>query len=222
MNSRYASTRAKAVVPRSIKSLMKDITRSNKRGAVRNRFRIIGGEWRGRRLTFPDVMNIRPTPDRVRETLFNWLQARVIGARCLDLFAGSGALGLEALSRGATEVVFVERDAQAARTIEEHIALLGAKARVQAGNAFDFLRASADTFDVVFLDPPFGEAQLKPALQALLASGALKKNALVYVEAASGELADSLPAGFELLRRKKAGQVEYGLAVPASDDETTF
>lgn len=196
-------------------------TRGNRQTAGRNRFRVIGGEWRGRRLPFPAGRDIRPTPDRVRETLFNWLQARVVGARCIDLFAGSGALGIEALSRGAAEVVFVERDAGAARMIREHVAMLQATGHVHCANAFDFLRGNNDTFDIAFLDPPFGEALLRPAMLALLEHGALGKSPLVYMEAASGELAEGLPKDWKLWRNGKAGQVEYGLAMPAAAKHET-
>lgn len=183
-----------------------------KRAVGRNSFRVIGGTWRGRRLRFADRPGIRPTPDRARETLFNWLQARVAGARCIDLFAGSGALGIEALSRGASEVVFVERDPTAARMIEAHIEALGANGQVRCGDAFDFLRGSNDTFDIAFLDPPFDEALHEPALKMLLEQQRMTANGLVYMEAASGQLADALQPGWEFLRTSRAGQVEYGIA----------
>lgn len=191
---------------------------NTKQSVMRNRFRIIGGEWRGRRLGFSPGTQIRPTPDRVRETLFNWLQTRVIGKRCLDLFAGSGALGLEALSRGAADVTFVERDAASADMIRAHLDLLGANARVECADAFDFLRTNADTFDVVFLDPPFDQALLRPALLALADLGTLSPDAHVYVEAAGGALADSLPPAWTLARESKAGHVAYGLAKLAAHE----
>src|SRR5450432_2048001 len=125
---------------------------------VRNSVRIIGGEWRGRRINFPDIPGLRPTPDRVRETLFNWLQQAVAGARCLDLFAGSGALGLEALSRGAKALAFVEQAVPAARALREQLMRLGATSRAQVFEmgAARFLRSAGEPFDIVFLDPPFG------------------------------------------------------------------
>ncbi|HVS75828.1 MAG TPA: 16S rRNA (guanine(966)-N(2))-methyltransferase RsmD, partial [Steroidobacteraceae bacterium] len=124
---------------------------SSRRGASARTLRIIGGVWRGRRLRFPPSPEIRPTPDRVRETLFNWLAGRVPGARCLDLFAGSGALGLEALSRGAAHVTFVERDPAAAREIRARLAEWGAHAAsVEQSDARGFLeRAPAERFDIV-------------------------------------------------------------------------
>ena len=141
----------------------------------RNFVRIIGGGWRGRRVSFPDSPGLRPTPDRVRETLFNWLQHSIVDTRCLDLFAGSGALGLEALSRGAREVVFVEQAQAAARALQGELQRLGgaARARVMELGAARFLRSAPATvggpFDVVFLDPPFGRdalAEYVPLLDA--------------------------------------------------------
>src|SRR6202041_2575159 len=135
-------------------------TVSNASGG-RNSVRIIGGGWRGRRVNFPDLPGLRPTPDRVRETLFNWLQHAVVGSRCLDLFAGSGALGLEALSRGAKELVFVEQAVAASRTLQEQLVRLGGerKGRVVEMGAARYLRTAAQPgggpFDIVFLDPPF-------------------------------------------------------------------
>ncbi len=128
----------------------------------RNEVRIIGGGWRGRRVHFPDSPGLRPTPDRVRETLFNWLQQSIAHTRCLDLFAGSGALGLEALSRGAREVVFVEHAAVAAASLRGELVRLGggANAQVVQTAAARFLSAPGAPFDVVFLDPPFGQGTL--------------------------------------------------------------
>jgi len=130
--------------------------------AGRNSVRIIGGAWRGRRVSFPDSPGLRPTPDRIRETLFNWLQHSVANARCLDLFAGSGALGLEALSRGAAELVFVEQAVAVARMLREQLARLEASTRGQVAEmgVARFLRTPAAPFDLVFLDPPFGENHL--------------------------------------------------------------
>ena len=122
-----------------------------------NRIRIIGGTHRGRRLAFPDAAGLRPTPDRVRETLFNWLMPHLPGARCLDLFAGSGALGLEAVSRGAREVVLVDANPAVVKSLQENLRLLGEteRARVIRSDALAFLRKETDApFDIVFLDPP--------------------------------------------------------------------
>src|SRR5579872_6568635 len=149
----------------------------------RNEFRIIAGVWRRRKLKFPPLPGIRPSPDRVRETLFNWLMDHVAGARCLDLFAGSGALGLEALSRGASEVVFVDRERAALDAVGGHLATLAARggSLVQA-DALVWLETPGTPFDIVFLDPPF-DAELLPRVCELLERGRwLKPGAHIYME----------------------------------------
>ena len=182
------------------------------RGADARVLRIIGGSWRGRKLRFPAVEPIRPTPDRVRETLFNWLGARIAGARCLDLFAGSGALGLEALSRGAAAVTFVERDAQAVRALAATLAAWGAQgARVERADALAFLAGAPQPCDVVFLDPPFGAGLLGAAAAALERDGWLAPAALIYVEYAAREGLPALPASWRALKGKRAGEVGYHL-----------
>ncbi|HZT04614.1 MAG TPA: 16S rRNA (guanine(966)-N(2))-methyltransferase RsmD [Steroidobacteraceae bacterium] len=198
-------------------------------GASARTLRIIGGTWRGRRLRFPPSPQIRPTPDRVRETLFNWLAARVPGARCLDLFAGSGALGLEALSRGAAHVTFVEHDAAAAREIAARLAEWGAHtARVEQADARRFLdRTPAAPFDIVFLDPPFASRLLAEAAARLAQGGWLSDGALIYVEraaagtaAAPAMAAPEVPPAWTPLKAKQAGEVGYHLystAAPGTD-----
>jgi len=182
----------------------------------RNEFRIIAGQWRRRKLHFPDAPGIRPSPDRVRETLFNWLQERIEGARCLDLFAGSGALGLEALSRGATQAVFVDQDRLTTAAIREHLGLLKAEGgEVQQAEALSWLAQAPRPFDIVFLDPPF-DADLLPKVCARLAEGWLKPRACVYVEHAA-EKVPLLPAGWVALKQSRAGRVAFGLWSPAGD-----
>jgi 16S rRNA (guanine966-N2)-methyltransferase len=180
----------------------------------RNSVRIIGGVWRGRRVHFPDMPGLRPTPDRVRETLFNWLQHSLSGTRCLDLFAGSGALGLEALSRGATEVVFVEQFPAASRTLQEQLVRLGAggKGRVMEMGAARFLRTPAKPFDVAFLDPPFGKDALAEYIPMLDSGDWLKAGGLVYLENERIAGVPTIPANWELLKSKSAGEVGYHLA----------
>jgi 16S rRNA (guanine966-N2)-methyltransferase len=174
--------------------------------------RIIGGTWRGRKLRFPQGPDIRPTPDRVRETLFNWLSGRVPGARCLDLFAGSGALGLEALSRGAAAVTFIEHDAVAAGELSARLAEWGAAgARVECQDALAFLRGSGGPFDIAFLDPPFASGVLASAAQLLATGGWLSAGARVYVESAASAGVPQLPATFSALKSKRAGEVGYHL-----------
>jgi 16S rRNA (guanine966-N2)-methyltransferase len=182
------------------------------RGADARVLRIIGGSWRGRKLRFPAVALIRPTPDRVRETLFNWLGARIGGARCLDLFAGSGALGLEALSRGAAAVTFVEHDSSAVRALAATLSAWGAQgARVERADALRFLAGTPQPCDVVFLDPPFGSGLLGAAAAALEQGGWLKPAALIYVECAAREGPPALPASWRALKAKRAGEVGYHL-----------
>ena len=172
--------------------------------------RIIGGEWRSRRVEFEAAPGVRATPDRVRQTLFDWLAPLIEGATCLDLFAGSGVLGLEALSRGAARVTFVETGRRQADLIRAALQKLGAGARgeVKQMDALAFL-AGAGPYDVAFLDPPFESNLLAPALAKLPA--ALKPNARVYVEWHRAG-AVPWPAGYTVIREKKAGQVSYGLA----------
>jgi 16S rRNA (guanine966-N2)-methyltransferase len=188
-------------------------TVSNASGG-RNSVRIIGGGWRGRRVNFPDVPGLRPTPDRVRETLFNWLQHDIAGTRCLDLFAGSGALGLEALSRGAKELVFVEQAAAAARTLQEQLTRLGAGSagRVMEMGASRYLSSPSQAFDIVFLDPPFGRDALAEYVPLLDGGEWLKPGALVYLENQKKEGVPVLPAHWQLLKSKSAGEVGYHLA----------
>ena len=171
-----------------------------------SRVRIIGGEHRGRRISVPDRPGLRPTPDRVRETLFNWLGQRLDGLACLDLFAGSGALGFEAASRGAARVVLVENDRAAFRALQEARSAIGfAAVELHFGDAFDYLKHSEGAFDVVFLDPPFGQNSLAAALERLPAR--LTPRARVYAEAPEPV---AVP-GWGELRRARAGQVSYQL-----------
>jgi len=175
--------------------------------------RIIGGDWRGRKLSFPAIEGLRPTSDRVRETLFNWLQMEIRDRRCLDLFAGSGALGLEALSRGAAEVVMVEQDRSAAQQIRQHLQTLNCQTgRVENGNAFNYLNGTATEFDVVFLDPPYQLGCLAECCQLLEINGWLKDKALIYLEDSSKNPPPDLPDNWLLTRSKKAGEIGYHLA----------
>jgi 16S rRNA (guanine(966)-N(2))-methyltransferase RsmD len=181
--------------------------------------RIIGGDWKRTPLPVLDLDGLRPTPDRVRETLFNWLGQRLDGQRCLDLFAGSGALGFEAASRGAARVVMVERNARAARQLRENQARLAARA-IEVAEA-DGLKLAASlaprSFDVVFLDPPFGEAMLARALE--LAIPLVANDGWLYVEAdAPLDEGDPLLARWNIVRRGKAGAVHYHLLQRENDE----
>jgi 16S rRNA (guanine966-N2)-methyltransferase len=177
-----------------------------------NSLRIIGGRWRGRRVRFPDAEGLRPSPDRVRETLFNWLQPVIAGARCLDLFAGSGALGLEAISRGAARAVLVDRDARVMENLREQSTILDApEAVLVQADALSFLAGTPERFDIVFLDPPYRKQLLEPCY-ARLVEGWLAPEARVYIEAEPELDPLPLPEGWTLLRSKRAGQVAYHLA----------
>src|SRR3954467_6748871 len=149
---------------------------------TRNRVRIIAGTWRSRVIRFPPAAQLRPTPDRVRETLFNWLGQRLDGLACLDLFAGSGALGFESASRGAARVVMVENDRAAFASLEDAQQAIGfAPVELVFGDAFDYLARGESAFDVVFLDPPFRQNALAATLERL--PRRLAPRARVYVEA---------------------------------------
>jgi len=175
--------------------------------------RIIGGRWRGRRLSVPESEGLRPTPDRVRETLFNWLQTCIGGAQCLDLFAGTGALCLEALSRGAARVVMIEKAPPVVERLRQQLVLLEAEnARVTLADAVDFLQQTPEAFDIIFLDPPFKSDLIGQCAKLIEAHGWIKPGGLVYIEAPSQVKELPLPGTWELIRSKKAGQVGYHLA----------
>jgi 16S rRNA (guanine966-N2)-methyltransferase len=177
-----------------------------------NRVRIIGGEWRSRLVKFPPTMSLRPTPDRVRETLFNWLGQRLDGMRCLDLFAGSGALGFEALSRGAARVVMVERDRATVAALRDNARELAASGlEIVQAEALAFLAGDREKYDMVFLDPPYASDLAQRALDRL--APRLAPGARVYVETA----AHLEPGGaWRVLREDRAGQVRYALFEPAT------
>lgn len=188
----------------------------------RNEVRIIGGRWRGRKIRFPADTAIRPSPDRVRETLFNWLMPAIAGARCLDPFAGSGVLGFEALSRGAGHATFVDRDRRVVEHLESLARELGAAtATVVRADAGRWIETAPGPFDLVFLDPPFGSGQLPALLAALAAPGRLAPCAHVYVECPRTEALPALPPGFTVHRSGHAGDVGYHLLLgPRPGEET--
>jgi 16S rRNA (guanine966-N2)-methyltransferase len=180
-----------------------------------SQLRLIGGRAKGRKIEFRGAPGLRPTPDRLRETLFNWLQMPILDACCLDLFAGSGALGIEALSRGARWVDFVEADASVAGCITENLTRLGWQAQAQVYSQLfqpDWSGVGTALYDVVFLDPPYQAGLLLPALTWLKVSGRLAADALVYVEceAVDQALLDSLE-GYEWLKQKHTQRIAYGL-----------
>ncbi len=172
-------------------------------------------------LDIADVEGLRPTSERIRETVFNWLMPGIMGKRCLDLFAGTGALGLEALSRGAAEVVFVERSRKAADTLRENIETLGASgATVHEGDANDFLAGMDEQgFDVVFLDPPFADESIGELCRLLDEQGMLAPGARVYLEQARSSPEVELPTGWTRSKDKTAGNVRYSLVETAGIQE---
>ena len=183
-----------------------------------NTVRIIGGQWRRRLLRFPDSEGLRPTPDRVRETLFNWLGQDLEGLSCLDLFAGSGALGFEAASRGAARVVMVEQSPRVFAALEENARLLDTSGRLQIVRADAVKFASSRSaggahFDVLFLDPPFGKGWIERIAPFL--DGLLTDDGTIYVE--SGEALDSL-GNWRTVRKQRAGQVFYHLMRSGKSD----
>ena len=179
---------------------------------MKNKVRIIGGEWRSRQLNFPDVPGLRPTPDRVRESLFNWLQTYVINSRCLDLFAGSGALGLEAASRGAKRVVQVESNLKACEQLKLNVQALSANSvQVLAQDVAQFLQQTPEVFDLVFMDPPFGQNLVIPTSQLLEQRSWLSENAKIYIEVEAKLSLSDLPDTWQLLKNKSAGQVDVYL-----------
>jgi 16S rRNA (guanine966-N2)-methyltransferase len=177
------------------------------------KIRIIAGRWRGRRIAVPDRPGLRPTPDRVRETLFNWLGQSLEGLACLDLFAGSGALGFEAASRGAARVVMVEHDRAAFQALQRSQELLRAgPVELVLDDAAAFLKRSSADFDVVFLDPPFRQNALAAVFRHLKA----KRGMRVYVES---DEPVALPAPWHEVKRARAGQVSYQLLEWRGDDQ---
>ena len=180
----------------------------------KQRVRIIGGEWRSRTIEFPDRPGLRPTPDRVRETLFNWLTPGLHGGRVLDLCAGSGVLGLEALSRGAKQAVLLDSDRQVVGALRTAISKLAANAQVLNVDAREYLGEcgeAEDGFDVVFVDPPYGSGLHASLCQSLARAGWLRPGARVYLENKADIQDIDPPANWELLRENRAGQVEYRL-----------
>ena len=179
--------------------------------------RIIGGQHRRRLLEFPDAQGLRPTPDRVRETLFNWLEQDLTGKHCLDLFAGSGALGLEAASRGAEQVVLVENNREAFRALQKNCEKLPCThAELRCEDGLEYLRRGNKRYDVIFVDPPFSSDLLPRVMQ--IVAGKLTEQGLLYVE--TGQLFEP-GAPWIVMKRARAGQVHYQLlqyqGVPKND-----
>lgn len=231
------STRAKKNLKRekSSYSTQNNQTRSGKKpksSLETGSFRIIGGQWRSRRLNFPAIEGLRPTTDRVRETVFNWLTAEIQGAHVLDVFSGSGALGIEALSRGAVSLLALEKDRLAAKALQANIDTLCAvpqdekSVTIEHVDALAFLKqlkalishetgldqfSNKTLFDLVFLDPPFRKGILEETLNLLDKHPSIQKGALVYIEREKELLSIAMPSNWTLLKEKVAGQVSYQL-----------
>ena len=186
---------------------------SKSRGSPPGRLRIVAGKWRSRVLPVADVPGLRPTSERIRETLFNWLAPTIDGARCLDLFAGTGALGIEAMSRGSASAEFVENSKVAAQAIRDSIQALDApNMTVRQVDAIAYLRGEpTGRFDVVFLDPPFATDHYEELCRLLASRGWLAEGGHVYLEQDSRQRVPDLPDGWEILKEKVAGKVRYSL-----------
>jgi 16S rRNA (guanine966-N2)-methyltransferase len=183
------------------------------RAGKQRQVRIIGGRWRGRKLTFTPTDGLRPTGDRIRETLFNWLAPHIQGARCADLFAGSGALGLEALSRGAGYCDFVDTAGAALSQIKQHLRTLEAHdtATCHTVTAQQFLQGAATPYDIVFIDPPFKLQMVESVCASLALTRLLSDAALIYVETSATDPSPNVPAQWALHREKVSGGVAYRL-----------
>ena len=185
---------------------------------MQNNINIIGGEWRSRKISFEEVQGLRPTPSRVRETLFNWLQYDIVASCCLDLYAGSGALSFEAASRGAKRVIQVENNPIACRYLKQNATVLNAtQIQLIQTDVLQFLKRNTETFNIVFLDPPFHSDLAAKTCLALEESGCLAPNAKIYVETEHKDQTKKLfqltglPENWRLLKQKTAGEVMYHL-----------
>ena len=175
-----------------------------------SKIRIIGGKWRGRKLNVIDVPGLRPSQDRTRETLFNWLQGKIVGARCLDLFSGTGALAFEALSRGASEVIMVESNPKIVETLKQTAEIFGSKAhQIVRDDAISWIRNSPRVFDIIFLDPPFGHGYTEKCCQMIIEQSLLADNGIVYIES---EKDIHIPPMLKINKMTQIGQAQSILA----------
>ncbi|MGY6274050.1 16S rRNA (guanine(966)-N(2))-methyltransferase RsmD [Methylomonas sp. MgM2] len=182
------------------------------KAAAINKLRIIGGEWRSRVITFDDAPGLRPTPSRVRETLFNWLHADVPGCRCLDLFAGSGALGFEAASRGAAYVLQVENNLKTCQNLRRNAVELKAdRIEIVHADVRNFVPDYPDSFDLIFLDPPFAQGLVEPICREIARGELLKLYGKIYIETEKNLRLDGMPENWSPLKQKTAGDVRYSL-----------
>jgi 16S rRNA (guanine966-N2)-methyltransferase len=178
--------------------------------AANGAIRIISGQWRGRKLPVMNVQGLRPTTDRNKETLFNWLMAHTQDSRCLDVFAGSGGLGFEALSRYAKHVTFIELDKNVARNLQQNLITLKAtedSAKVLCGDALGYLKQLNDEFDLIFLDPPFNQNLVPKAIEGIEQGGLLAKDGLIYIECETQNAQYNVPPQWRLLKESQTSQV---------------
>lgn len=191
-------------------------TKSRSHNTRNNHLRIIAGKWRGRKVQFPDSQGLRPTSDRVRETLFNWLAPVINNARCLDLFSGSGALSLEALSRGAAEVTMIDASARVSEQLRQNLKMLEcSNANVLTKDSISWLKetnSKEKSFDIVFIDPPFNQQLVVPSCELLDRQGLVDKGSYIYIET-EANLPLQLPSSWQIHREKQAGQVAYYLCI---------
>ena len=185
-----------------------------KKASRPGRLRIVAGKWRSRLLPIADQQGLRPTSARVRETLFNWLSTDIRGSHCLDPFAGTGALGFEALSRGAATVTMIEKSPKVADILRSSVELLEAdNARIECADAMSLLKRGADKrYDIVFLDPPFADDLVEECCHLLQSNGWLADRAAIYIEQDKSKPLTELPAGWQVIKNKKAGKVRFLLA----------
>lgn len=173
--------------------------------------RIIAGQWRGRKLPVSDVQGLRPTTDRNKETLFNWLMQDIHKARCLDVFAGSGGLGLEALSRYADYCLFFEKDKNAARQLVQNLQILAGNADVIQGDALTLLSRQTSPFDIIFVDPPFHHQLVEPALAQIRKHQLVRQGSFVYIEQEPDAPGPNLPENWQIIRQKQTSGLRYML-----------
>jgi 16S rRNA (guanine966-N2)-methyltransferase len=184
------------------------------KGSRPGRLRIVAGKWRSRLLPIVDVEGLRPTPERIRETVFNWLSSEISGSHCLDPFAGTGALAFEALSRGAASATLIDKSARVSDALKSSAVLLDAdNARILCADGLSFIQQKASRrFDIVFLDPPFAEDIVEECCRLLQSNGWLTDRAAVYIEQRQGRPEPALPTGWTIDKDNKAGNVRYMLA----------
>lgn len=183
---------------------------------ITGKIRIIGGKWRGRKLNVIEAHGLRPTPDRVRETLFNWINQKIIGARCLDLFSGTGALSFEALSRGASEVTTVESNRRAVDFLIKTSKILDSKSHyIECADAISWLKKQTKTFDIIFLDPPFDKGYVEKCCQIIFEQSLLEKNGIIYIES---EKNVSIPSVFKINKINQTKQVQSVLVKLDTED----